>query len=146
MTQQQAQATPEVVTGILSISNADTRVLIDPGAIHSFVANSYVTHLGREFKRLDSPIVVSTPVGGTLKIDMVYSDCKVMVQEHELSVDLLPLEMCDFDAILGVDLLVKYNAIVDCFSKTVVFRKSGDLEFCFQEEGGCYHHVLSQQW
>ena len=40
MTQQQAQATPEVVTGILPISNADARVLIDLGATHSFVANS----------------------------------------------------------------------------------------------------------
>ena len=103
MTQQQAQATPEVVTGILPISNADARVLIDSGATHSFVANSYVTHLGREFKRLDILIVVSTPVGGTLRIDVVYSDCKVMVQEHELSIDLLPLEMCDFDVILGMD-------------------------------------------
>ena len=63
MTQQQAQATPEVVTGILSISNADARVLIDPGATHSFVANSYFIHLGREFKRLDIPMVVSTPIG-----------------------------------------------------------------------------------
>ena len=42
--------------------------------------------------------------------------------------------MCDFDVILGMDWLAKHNAIVDCFSKTVVFRKSGDLEFCFQEE------------
>ena len=144
MTQQQAQATPEVVTSILFISNADARVLIDPGATHSFVANSYVTHLGRKFKRLDSPIVVSTLVGGTLRIDVVYPDCRVMVQEHELSVDLLPLEMCDFDVILGMDWLAKHNAIIDCFSKTVVFRKSGDLEFCFKEKGGCYHHVLSR--
>ena len=52
-----------MVTGILPVSNADARVLIDPGATHSFVANSYVIHLGREFKRLDIPMVVSTPIG-----------------------------------------------------------------------------------
>ena len=135
-----------MVTGILPVSNADARVLIDPGATHSFVANSYVTHLGRKFKRLDILMVISTLVGETLRIDVVYPDCRVMVQEHELSVDLLPLEMCDFDVILGMDWLAKHNAIVDCFSKIVVFRKSGDLEFCFQVERGCYHHVLSRQW
>ena len=135
-----------MVTGILFISNADARILIDLGATHSFVANSYVTHLGRKFERLDSPIVVSTPVGGTLRIDVVYSDCKVMVQEHELLVDLLPLEMCDFDVILGMDWLAKHNAIVNFFSKTVVFRKPAGLEFCFQGERRCYHHVLSRQW
>ena len=134
MTQHQAQATPEVVTSILPVSNADARILIDPGATHSFVANSFFTHLGREFKRLDIPMVVSTPIGETLRIEVVYSDCKVMVQEHELSIDLFSLEMCDFDVILGMDWLAKHNAIVDCFSKIVVFRKSGDLEFCFQRE------------
>ena len=35
MTRQQAQATPEVVTGILPVSNSATRILIDPGATHS---------------------------------------------------------------------------------------------------------------
>ena len=101
---------------------------------HILLLPIHVTHLGREFKRLDIPMVVSTPVGETLRIEVVYSDCRVMVQEHELSVDLLPLEMCDFDVILGMDWLAKHNAIVDCFSKTVVFRKPGGLEFCFQAE------------
>ena len=68
-----------MVIGILPISNADARILIDPGATHSFVANSYVTHLGREFKRLDILMVVSTPVGETLRIDVVYLDCRVTV-------------------------------------------------------------------
>ena len=57
-----------------------------------------------------------------------------MVQEYELLVDLLPLEMYDSDVILRMKLLSKYNAIIDYFSKTVTFRKSGDLEFSFQWE------------
>ena len=36
--------------------------------------------------------------------------------------------------ILGMDWLAKHNAIVDCFSKIVIFKKSRDLEFCFQGE------------
>ena len=79
MTQQKAQATPETVTYILSISKAESKILIDPRATHSFIANSYVMHLGRKSKRLDIPIVVSILVGETLRIDVVYLGCMVMV-------------------------------------------------------------------
>ena len=78
---------------VFLVFKADTRILIDPGATHSFIANSYVMHLGREFRRLDIPMIVSTLVGEILRIDVVYPGCMVMVQEHEFPVDLLPLEM-----------------------------------------------------
>ena len=38
MTRQEAQATLDVVTGTLSISGDNARVLIDPGATHSFIS------------------------------------------------------------------------------------------------------------
>ena len=38
MTSQEAQATPDIVTGTLSIFGDDARVLIDPGATHSFIS------------------------------------------------------------------------------------------------------------
>ena len=91
-------------------------------------------HLGRESKRLEMPMTVGTLIGETLKIDVVYPGCLVMVQEYKLPVDLLPLEMYNFDVILGMDWLSKHNAVIDCFSKTVTFKKSGDMEFSFQGE------------
>ena len=42
MTRQEAQATPDVVTGTLSIFGDDARVLIDSGATHSFISREYV--------------------------------------------------------------------------------------------------------
>ena len=58
---------------------------------------------------------VNTPVGENLRIDAVYLNCIVKVQGNELLVDLLLLEMVDFDVILGMDWLAKHNAIVDSF-------------------------------
>ena len=43
MTSQEALSTPDVVTGTLSIFGYDARVLIDPGATHSFISREYVT-------------------------------------------------------------------------------------------------------
>ena len=65
---------------------------------------------------------------------MVYPGCMVMVQEHELPADLLPLEMYDFDVIFEMDWLSKHNVVIDCFFKIVTFKKSRDLEFTFQGE------------
>ena len=43
MTSQEAQATPDVVTGTLSIFGDDACVLIDLRATHYFVSREYVT-------------------------------------------------------------------------------------------------------
>ena len=43
MTSQEALATPDVVTGTLSIFGDDAHLLIDPGATHSFISHEYVT-------------------------------------------------------------------------------------------------------
>ena len=57
-----------------------------------------------------------------------------MVQEYELPVNLLSLEMYDSDVIQRMKWLSQYNAIIDRFSKTMIFKKSRDLEFSFQRE------------
>ena len=46
MTLQDAHATPEVVTGKLSIANKDLYALIDPGSTHSLVALHIVSYSG----------------------------------------------------------------------------------------------------
>ena len=48
-----------------------------------------------------------------------------------LKANLIPLEIYDFDVIQGIDWLPTHRALVDCFTKKVVFRKSGfpKLEF-----------------
>ena len=48
-----------------------------------------------------------------------------------LKVNLIPLEIYDFDVILSMDWLSTHRASVDCFIKKVVFQKSGfpKLEF-----------------
>ena len=53
-------------------------------------------------------------------------------RERDLMVDLLILEMRDFDVILGMDWLAVYHAFVDCHEKKVVFRIPGAPEFFYQ--------------
>ena len=55
----------------------------------------------------------------------------VVVSEREMSVDLVVLDMIDYDVILGMDFLSKYGAIIDCKAKVVSFQPLGEEQFTF---------------
>ena len=66
MTSQEALATPDVVTGTLSILGDDARVLIDPSATHSFISREYVTRVEATPVPLGSGLEIATPIGESL--------------------------------------------------------------------------------
>ncbi|XP_062113560.1 uncharacterized protein LOC133824625 [Humulus lupulus] len=55
----------------------------------------------------------------------------VVVDGRKLYVDLIELDMTDFDAILWIDWLTKYNTTIDCKKKMVVFKPDGEEPFLF---------------
>ena len=48
--------------------------------------------------------------------------------------NLILLEMYDFDLILGMDWLSTHRVLVDCFTKRVVFQKPRFLELEFESD------------
>ena len=91
----------------------------------------YLLHLNKPLSSLDSSLAIVTPVGGLVFIERVYRECVVRVGDKELLIDLLPLDMRDFDVILGMDWLASYHVCLDCFEKEVVFQLPGEPEFKF---------------
>ena len=59
------------------------------------------------------PIRVSTPVGESVIVEKVYRSCLVTFVESNTHVDLVILEMVDFDIILGMNWLSPNFAILD---------------------------------
>ena len=55
----------------------------------------------------------------------------VVIFERELSSDLFILDMIDYDVILGMYFLSKYEATIDCKAKVVSFKPSGEGMFVF---------------
>ena len=66
MTKQEVQATPDVVTGTLSIFGDGARILIDPGATHSFISREYVARVGMTPVPLGCGLEIGTPTGESL--------------------------------------------------------------------------------
>jgi hypothetical protein len=55
--------------------------------------------------KIENGFVISTPLSKTMNIDHMYIEVQVNINGCELRVDLLPLKLHDFDAILRMDWL-----------------------------------------
>jgi hypothetical protein len=84
--------------------------------------------------RVEKWVVIGTPLGETVLIQYVYKGYRVRIGDVKMRVDLLPLDLCDFEMILGMDWLVIYIAQIDCFTKTVTLQDEGGRRVEFRGE------------
>ena len=75
---------------------------------------------------------VSLPTGDPLFSDRVVKDSRVLVGGHEFPADLVALYMRDFDMVLGMDLLSRHRATLDCYKKEVKLHRPWKLEVKFK--------------
>ena len=54
--------------------------------------------------------------------------------ERELYVDLIILDMYDYNVVFGMDFLTKYNGTIKCRIRRVTFRPSNEDELSFMGE------------
>ncbi|XP_070043274.1 uncharacterized protein [Nicotiana tomentosiformis] len=94
--QQDHESSPDVITGILSVSSYDVYALIDPGSTLSYVTPLVSSKFGIEPK-LIKPFEVSTPIGDPVIARQVYRDCIVGVLCRSTVADLIELDMVEFD-------------------------------------------------
>ncbi|XP_070024802.1 uncharacterized protein [Nicotiana sylvestris] len=118
---QSAEASAEVITGILLVCSHNAYAIMDPGSTFSYVTPYFAINLGLEPEQLSEPFLVSTPVGESVKVTIVYRGCIVSVQGRNTKADLIELEMVDFDVIMGMDWLSSCYAMLDCHAKIVRF-------------------------
>ncbi|XP_070003197.1 uncharacterized protein [Nicotiana sylvestris] len=114
---QSAEASAEVITGILLVCSQNAYAIMDPGSAFSYVTPYFAINLGLELEQLSEPFLVSTPVGELVKVTRVYRGCIVSVQGRNTKADLIELEMVDFDVIMGMDWLSSCYAMLYCHAK-----------------------------
>ena len=131
MTQQDADAAPYVVTGIISILEHDAYTLVDPRSMHSFASKPFLDRFQIETQPLGGRMGVSLPVGDPLFSDRVVRDSRVLIGGQEFPADLVALDMREFDVVLGMDWLSRHRATLDCYKKEVKLHRPGKLEVKF---------------
>ncbi|WRX21068.1 Retrotransposon gag domain - like 10 [Theobroma cacao] len=131
VTEDEARVRPGAVIGTMSLFDKDAYVLIDSGSDRSYVSTTFASIADRNLSPLEEEIVIHTPLREKLVRNSCYRDCGVRVGEEEFRGDLIPLEILDFDLILGMDWLTAHQANVDCFRKEVVLQNSEGTEIVF---------------
>ncbi|XP_069148279.1 uncharacterized protein [Solanum lycopersicum] len=119
---QYQEASPDVVTCILGVFDLDVYALLDPGATLSIVTLSIEFQFTVSPKTLSKPFSVSTSVCDRVIARRIYSNCPITVSQKVNLVDLVELEMVDFDVILRMDWLHFCYASVNCRTRDVRFK------------------------
>ncbi|GKB29661.1 putative reverse transcriptase domain-containing protein [Tanacetum coccineum] len=131
LTQDQAANTSGTITGALFIFGRAVFVLFDTGATHSVISTKFASCFTMTPILLDHVLCISTPMKDSARITHVYRDLPLQFDDKIRSVNALPLDMCEFDIILGIDWLAAHRATIDCHSRRVIFGDIHAPEFIY---------------
>ena len=90
---QDAQVSNVVVVGTLHVCSFDAYVLFDLGSTYSYVSLYFASHFGKQPVMLDHSFWVSTPMGETLNVQLMFPSYIVSVNGVDTLANLMLLEI-----------------------------------------------------
>ncbi|GJY32976.1 putative reverse transcriptase domain-containing protein [Tanacetum coccineum] len=108
-----------IVTGMFLLNNRYASILFDTGADRSFVSTSFSSQIDITPTALDYYYDIELADGRIIGLNTIHRGCTLNIPNHPFNIDLMPVELGSFDAIIGMDWLVKYQAIIVCAEKIV---------------------------
>ncbi|XP_024043006.1 uncharacterized protein LOC112099768 [Citrus clementina] len=143
LTEKDDEVSNDVVSSTLSLFSREAKVLFDPGAIYSFVSCVFTHCADVPITPLNIHVSISTPMGDCQLVDYIYESCVIRLCDRQFLMDVLPLEMHDYDLILGMNWLGPYNVLVNCFAKEIIFCLPGEEEFHFHGNQRSHRGLIS---
>ncbi|GKC52687.1 putative reverse transcriptase domain-containing protein, partial [Tanacetum coccineum] len=106
-----------IVKGTLLLNNHYAFVLFDSGADQSFVSTTFSTLLDVTPDTLDVSYAVELADRRISETNTVLRGCTLGLLGHPFNIDLMPVELGSFDAIIGVDWLANHHVMIICDEK-----------------------------
>ncbi|KAL0366986.1 UNVERIFIED_CONTAM: Retrovirus-related Pol polyprotein from transposon.6 [Sesamum radiatum] len=131
MTREEAPASNDVISGMTLIFDVEAYVLIDPGSTHSYISSELASKIPGENSPLGYNLMVYLPVGGSVVVNSVRKGSLVRIGDVNLPVDLIVMDLKEFDVILGMDWLTQHRAVIDCYKKEVMIESFGESRVVF---------------
>nr|GFB03428.1 hypothetical protein [Tanacetum cinerariifolium] len=131
ITEDHATKTSGTITSILFIYELAVFVLFDMGATHSVISFVFTSCVTTTPTLLDHVLCISTPMKDSVRITHVYRDLPLQFDDKIRAINALPVDMCEFDIILGMDWLTEHHATIDCHSYRVIFSDINAPEFIY---------------
>ncbi|GJU07738.1 putative reverse transcriptase domain-containing protein, partial [Tanacetum coccineum] len=108
-----------VVTGMFLLNNRYASILFDTGADRSFVSTAFSSQIDITPSTLDHYYDVELADRRIIGLNTILRGCTLNLLIHPFNINLMPVELGSFDAIIGMDWLAKYQAIIVCAEKIV---------------------------
>ncbi|GJS06067.1 putative reverse transcriptase domain-containing protein [Tanacetum coccineum] len=94
-----------VVTGTFLLNNRYASILFDTGADRSFVSTAFSSQIDITPTALDHYYDVELADGRIIGLNTILRGCTLNILNHPFNIDLMPVELGSFDAIIGMDWL-----------------------------------------
>nr|GFA67105.1 reverse transcriptase domain-containing protein [Tanacetum cinerariifolium] len=108
-----------VVTGTFLLNNQYASILFDTGVDRSFMSATFSTQINITPSTLDHCYEVELAEERIIGLNTILRGCTLNLLNHPFNIDLMPVELGSFDAIIGMEWLAKYQAVIVCAEKIV---------------------------
>ncbi|GJR19058.1 putative reverse transcriptase domain-containing protein [Tanacetum coccineum] len=108
-----------VMSGMFLLNNRYASVLFDTGADKSFMSTAFSSQMDIMPSTLDHYYDVELADERIIRLNTILRGCTLNLLNYPFNINLMPVELGSFDAIIGMDWLAKYQAIIVCAEKIV---------------------------
>nr|GEX89073.1 retrovirus-related Pol polyprotein from transposon 17.6 [Tanacetum cinerariifolium] len=105
---------PNMVTGTFLLNNRYAFVLFDSGSDRSFAYTRFSSMLNIDSVKIGASYEVELGYERVVSTNIVLKGCTLNIVNHIFEIDLMPIELGTFDVIIGMDWLVKHDAVIIC--------------------------------
>nr|GEW76717.1 reverse transcriptase domain-containing protein [Tanacetum cinerariifolium] len=114
-----ANLNSNVVMGTFLLNKCYASMLFDLGADRSFASSTFSALLDVALSTLDTSYAVELSDGRISETNVILKGCTLGLLGHSFDIDLMPVELGNFNVIIGMNWLAKYHALIVCDEKVV---------------------------
>nr|GEX94600.1 putative reverse transcriptase domain-containing protein [Tanacetum cinerariifolium] len=123
-----------VITGMFLLNNHYAKILFDTGADRSFVSTTFIALIDITPTTLENHYNVELADGKIIGVNTIIRSCTLNFMKHPFNIDLMPVPLSSFDAIIGMDWLTKYHGVI-IYDEKIVRVPFGREMLIFQGNG-----------
>ncbi|GJV20355.1 putative reverse transcriptase domain-containing protein [Tanacetum coccineum] len=106
-----------VITGTFLLNNHYATILFDTDADRSFVSNTFSAMIDITPTTFENHYDVELADGKIIGVNTIIRGCTLNFMNHPFNIDLMPVPLSSFDAIIRMDWLTKHHGVIICDEK-----------------------------
>ncbi|GJW00860.1 putative reverse transcriptase domain-containing protein [Tanacetum coccineum] len=136
---------PNVVTGRFMLNNRYASVLFDSGFDRSFMNTRFSSFLYIKPIKIEDSYEVELADGRIVSTNTILKGCTLSLGNHIFKIDLMRIELGTFDVIIGMDWLIKNDAVIVCSEKVVRIPYENKTLIVEGDKGGSRLKVFPEE-